>query len=107
MTPIVIDIESIGIPDVATYLEPVEAPANYKDPEKIAAYKAEAQARQIEMAAVDLDLGQIIAIGLQIGDRAPEVWDAETTAEATMLTHLWGFWRELSWDDRQFVTYAG
>jgi hypothetical protein len=41
---IVLDIETVGLPDAASYMEPVTAPANYKDPEKIAAYVAERHA---------------------------------------------------------------
>jgi uncharacterized protein YprB with RNaseH-like and TPR domain len=62
----VIDIETTGLPDAAEYAtEPISAPSNWKDPEKIAAYVAEKQAEQINKAGLDLDLCRVVAVGLQ------------------------------------------
>lgn len=61
--PIVFDLETAPIADAADYLEPSSAPANYKDPEKIAAYLADAQQKALDKAALDLDLCRIVALG--------------------------------------------
>lgn len=61
---LVVDAETLAIPDVETYLEPVVAPSNYKDPEKIAAYELEARNRLVERAALDIDLAQILCLGI-------------------------------------------
>jgi predicted PolB exonuclease-like 3'-5' exonuclease len=63
---IVLDLESHAIPDAATYLtEPVDAPSNYKDPEKIAAYIKDAKQAQLDKAALDIDLARIVCLGMQ------------------------------------------
>jgi hypothetical protein len=45
MSAILIDIECVGIDTASDYLEPVEAPSNYKDEAKKAEYIANATAR--------------------------------------------------------------
>lgn len=69
---IVLDIETVGDPGVADLLDPVSAPANYKDPQKIADYIAEASKKQIENAGLEADLCEIVAIGLLIEGRDGE-----------------------------------
>ena len=61
--PIVFDLETVAIDGAADYLEPPSAPSNYRDPEKIAAYLAEAQQKALDKAALDLDLCRIVALG--------------------------------------------
>ena len=64
------DIETLANPENCALMpEPVvDAPANYKDPEKITAYVAEktaaAKAAALEKAALDPDYGKILSIGL-------------------------------------------
>lgn len=87
---LVFDIETGPIPDVAVYLtDPIEAPANYKDPLKIAAYVAEKRQEQIARAALDLDLCEVMAIGIGL-PLANYVQTRTTTSEADMIR---GFWR--------------
>lgn len=69
--PTLIDIEATAIADIESYYddsEPIEAPANYKDPEKIAAYIKDATVRRkqafIERAALDPDLCRIVYLGV-------------------------------------------
>lgn len=62
---VTIDLETIASPDAAVYLEPVEAPANYKDPLKIAAYCAETFAARVAKAGLEADLCEIAAFGYQ------------------------------------------
>ena len=104
MQPIILDVESIGIPDVETYLEPISAPANYKDPEKIAAYEREERAKQIERAALDVDLGQIICVGIYFGG-VSSVVSGRDWAEVSMLENLWQVWGRL--DSPMLVTFGG
>jgi DNA polymerase elongation subunit (family B) len=63
MTHLILDVETVAIDGVETYLEPVSAPSNYKDPDKIAAYIADQQKAQAAKAALDIDLARIVAIG--------------------------------------------
>ena len=66
---IFIDIETSANPEACAFMpEPIiEAPGNYKDPEKIAAYIVEkteaAKASALDKAALDADYGQILSIG--------------------------------------------
>lgn len=87
---LVFDIETCPMPGCAEYLvEPIEAPSNYKDPIKIAAYIAEKREKQILDAALDLDLCEIAAIGGAFSDRS---W-AQTRATNSEADMLRGFWR--------------
>jgi hypothetical protein len=92
----VIDIETAPLPDAAGYLEPAEAPSNYKDPAKIEAYCAEKNAENLGRAALDCDLCQIVAVGWQREDwNEPVVLtlDSEPNGsikEAALLADFWG-----------------
>jgi uncharacterized protein YprB with RNaseH-like and TPR domain len=88
----VLDIETTGLPEAAEYAtEPVSAPSNWKDPDKIAAYIAEKQADQINRAGLDLDLCRVVAVGLQrdgaVGVQVMTAGDEEE--ERGLLTALW------------------
>src|SRR5690606_2761049 len=99
-----IDVEAVAIADVETYLEPVTAPSNYRDPEKIAAYEQEARAAAIARAALDVDLARIVALGIKRDDGATDVLRCQDEAgERYALTHLWGLYRPQT----QFVTFNG
>ncbi|MEY4385809.1 MAG: hypothetical protein RLY20_1092 [Verrucomicrobiota bacterium] len=63
---LIVDIECVGIDNAADYLEPVEAPANYKNAEAIEKYRAEATAKAIDRCGLDPDLCRTVAVG--IGD---------------------------------------
>lgn len=104
MQPIVIDVEAIAIRDVDTYLEPVSAPDNYKKPKAIAAYLADARAKAIERAALDVDLAQIICIGLRLPGYATRVVSARTMSEPDMVALVW---EEFAHHAGTFVTYNG
>lgn len=62
---IYLDIATAPLENAADFLDPdeVRAPANYKDPEKIAAYQAEKIAERMSRCALDLDLARIIGVG--------------------------------------------
>ena len=90
---LVFDIETAPLSGVAEYLtEPIEAPGNYKDPEKIKAYVAEKRQAQVDRAALDLDLCEIAAIGIGL-PLAAYAQTRGTTSEADMLRGFWSFVR--------------
>ena len=60
---ILFDIETRGNQEALQFLPEVQAPGNYKDPEKIEEYIARKHEEQINNAALDPDLGKIVAIG--------------------------------------------
>jgi len=87
MNPIVLDIETGPRADAANFLPPVEAPGNYKDAAKIAAYVAERQAALLEQAALSAETAEVLVVGLlrpgsdpiyiycdQEGDTLRETW---------------------------------
>src|SRR5574338_1442498 len=100
------DLETFPIADAESYVEPistepVNAPANYKDPEKIAAYVAKAtveaeekrikqQAERIAKCALDPDLCRIVALGWIESDGNEGLYHcSDEHAEATALMLFW------------------
>lgn len=102
---VVLDLETIPLPDAGEYLDfsDIAAPSNWKDPIKIARYCDEAKAKKLEMAALDLDLCQIVALGWLVEDSQldPVVMTADEHCEAAMLST---FWHAL--DERSTVGFA-
>ena len=87
---VVFDIETAALPEAVEYLEPVNAPANFKDPEKIAAYVAEKYAAQLDGCALDPDLCRVVAIGWQReGQSEPTVGTVQREPEASLLARFW------------------
>jgi len=90
---LVFDIETAPLPEAADYLNdiPVEAPSNYKDPVKIAAYIAEKQAKALADCALDVDLCRIVAIGtcMEGGPNVATMTAIDAYAETSMLTIFW------------------
>jgi len=64
------DIETEANKPVLELMPEPQVPANYKDPEKIAAYIAEKKLELADKAALDPDYGRIVAISYQYG------WDS-------------------------------
>lgn len=87
---LIFDIETAPLPEAAEYLEPVEAPANYKDPAKIEAYCAEKQAEHMSRCGLDVDLCRVVALGMWLeGAEASSVITAEGVSEANILRAFW------------------
>lgn len=88
---LVFDIETAPLPDALAYLaaEPIEAPANYKDPAKIAAYIAEKRAEQLDRCSLDVDLCRVVAIGWQIESGKPMSMTGMELDEKSMLSMFW------------------
>lgn len=87
---IVLDLETVAIDGAAALAEPVSAPANYKDPEKIAAYIAEAQRAQLDKAALYPWTARIVALGYVDTDGDETIVCCQDEAqEAAALAAFW------------------
>lgn len=67
---VILDVATAPWSEAGSFLEEPSAPANYKDPAKIADYLVNAKARQLQDAGLDLDLCRITAIGIHDEDGA-------------------------------------
>jgi 3'-5' exonuclease len=87
----VIDIETFALDAAAEFIEEPSAPANYRDPEKIAAYIKEATSKAISKCALDPDLCRIVAVGWSHEDgRDSGVEVARNTdQERALLAEIW------------------
>jgi 3'-5' exonuclease len=89
------DCETAPMPGCADYLtDPIEAPANYKDPVKIAAFIEEKRQKQIADAGLDLDLCEVVAIAIQFPTER-YVQTREHWTEGDMLDGFWRFVRTM------------
>lgn len=60
-----LDLATAPLLQAPDFLEPPTAPGNYKDPDKIAAYIADATANQLSKCALDVHLARITAAAYQ------------------------------------------
>ena len=67
MTYLFFDIETEANKHALEFMPEPNAPANYKDPEKIKAYIEDKKAEQAKTAALDPDYGEIVAVSYQHG----------------------------------------
>jgi len=93
---LIVDVETIAIPDAGDYLEPVVAPSNYKDEAKIASYVVEKRAERLNSAALDCDLCQIVAVGMQLEGRDSEPRVLLCRDAASERYALDAFWTEMA-----------
>lgn len=109
MQHLIVDLETCAIDDVETYLEPQSAPANYKDPEKIAAYIAQANLEAADRAALDPDLCRIAAIGFYTGNQPVVLPCRNEQEEKEALQGLWAVYSLLdrSYDHGKIVVFNG
>lgn len=63
ISPIVLDLETAGLPNAADFLEPVTPDARLKDPEKIKADIADKEAARLNKLGLDYNVGRIVALG--------------------------------------------
>lgn len=91
MSTLILDIETFALADADQYLEPVSAPANYKDPVKIEQYCVERRAELLAKCALDADLCEIVAIGWHrdIDAECRVLHRGTATDEAAMLRAFW------------------
>lgn len=109
MRYMIVDLETAPIDDAETYLDlsDISAPANYKDPAKIAAFVAAETVKQFERCSLDPDLCKIVALGF-VGEEGgePIVWTCEDElAERTAIGSFFETWRTCG--RPEFVTYNG
>lgn len=88
---IVLDIETAAHAQAADFLEPVSAPANYKDAAKIDAAKRERADKQLAGAALDPAVNRIVAVGWATTRQPDPVVEVcrDETIEACVLEQLW------------------
>ncbi len=88
---IIFDIETAPLPEAADYLvEPIEAPANYKDPAKIETFIAAEKLKQLERCGLDVDLCTIVAIGWQReGEPSVQALTREDCDEDGLIAEFW------------------
>jgi predicted PolB exonuclease-like 3'-5' exonuclease len=101
---LIVDLESFAITDAEQYVEPVDAPSNYKDPIKIAEYIKTAQGKSIDRCALDPDLARIVALGWMFpSDAKPIVVTCKDERQEREALEM--FWREAV--DVNLVTFNG
>lgn len=88
---LVLDLETCALADADGFLEPVAAPSNYKDPEKIRAYQEEKRIELLGRCALDPDLCRVVAVGLWADTEKPEVWslDEDDDDEEQLIGRAW------------------
>lgn len=88
---LVFDIETAPLAEAGEYIEPAEAPANYKDLEKIAAFVREKNAENLNRCGLDADLCRVVAIGWQSErDEQPLTMHlGHGVSEAMLLKSFW------------------
>ena len=92
LSPIIVDIETCGLPNASDFLEPVFAAKNLKDPEKI---KADIEARTAERndkLALDWNVGRIAALGWWTEEQ--DTCAVMCPSEESEIIALQVFWRE-------------
>lgn len=92
VSPIVVDIETIGIANAADFLEPVSAAKNLVDPVKIQADIAKRTEERDAKIALDWNVGRIAALGWWTEDDGLIVRTCPN--EADEASALMDFWRE-------------
>ncbi len=89
---LVFDVETAPLDGAAEYLEPADAPANYKDPIKIAEYIAKANADQLDKCSLDVDLCRVVAIAVQTENDPFPVADVVRGGEVDERSLIAAFW---------------
>lgn len=87
---LIFDIETCSLPEAKDYIEPAEAPGNYKDPAKIAAYIEEKNLQNLNECGLDVDLCRVVAIGWQREDAdTPSVVTTNLSSEREIIEAFW------------------
>jgi hypothetical protein len=97
--PLVLDIETYQLETAGEFIDDGSAPANYKDPLKIAAYIAEDKAARLNRCALDPDLCRVVAIGLQRSGDEPQTGVLGTLDDETERKLLSWFWNQVQLPD--------
>jgi len=78
VSPIVCDIETVGLPNAAEFLEPVVPDARLKDPAKIEEDIKAKTAARLEKLALDWNVGRIAALGYWTEQWGPRAYACPT-----------------------------
>lgn len=89
MSRVVCDIETVASPEVASILDPVKAPAHYKDPFKIKMYEIDKLSERIATASLEPDLCEVVAVGCDVGYGEPEAMTRADMDEKELLEFFW------------------
>lgn len=90
-----IETEAQDLNQIQDLLEPVAAPSNWKDPEKIAAKEAEMKEAQLERAALSPMIGRIYSINTKlIGEQIEIAHTTPTRTERHLLEYFFGMVQE-------------
>ena len=102
-----IDIETLPCADPTKVPDP-KPPANYKDPEKIAAWIADAKADAHRETSLDPLLGRVFAIGYAVdADPVRVLYDATGDEEARLIAELAAVVDAAREDGRSTITWVG
>lgn len=85
---VVFDIETAPLAGAEDYIESAEAPGNYKDADKIAAYVADKNAEALSKCALDVDLCTVATIGIW-SEYSEKVIVLRHPEEAELLKLFW------------------
>lgn len=91
MTPIILDLETAGLPNAADYLEPVQAARNLRDAEKIKADIAQRTAERDSKIGLDPNVGRIVALGWWTQESGQEIWVCSSEFEESEAIRA--FWK--------------
>lgn len=86
---LVFDIETAPLDEAPLYIESADAPSNYKDVAKIAAYIEEKNAEQLAKCSLDADLCRVVAISVLHEGANPVVVTGDDHSEKLMLEWFW------------------
>lgn len=96
VSPIVVDIETAGLPNAADFLEPVQPAKNLKDPEKIAADIVARTEERNQKLALDWNVGRIVAVGWKTQTASHVGLCADEDEEGAELELFWDMARNRS-----------
>lgn len=104
MQHVIYDIETGARPEseIAQFMPEFAAPANYKDPEKIAAYVESAKRDWLDKAALSPLTGKVLCVGvIENGKPGVIAFDDESNTIGTFWS-VWGYHRD---PRREFVGF--
>lgn len=104
-TPIILDIETCALPEseLLPFMPEFEAPANFKDPEKIKVAIEAKKKAWLEDAALDPMTGRVLCIGVMVDGQF--VLMGERAAEATILHEFWSAIRNEDFDIHPIIGF--
>lgn len=92
VSPIVVDVETAGLPNAADFLEPVTPDSRLKDPEKIKADITEKEQARLQKVALDWNVGRIAALAWWTEASGVKVHTCDSDAEEEAILRT--FWLE-------------